>query len=64
MHLIGSCIYFVLLLHTAYVSFINLSIYSNNLRTFIKATVLSLSYLAPIYLVVVAFLVDCVLLIV
>lgn len=64
MHLIGSCIYFVLLLHTIYVSYINFPMYSNNLRLFIKATVLSLSYLAPVYLVVVAFLIDSALLVV
>ena len=40
----------------------NFAMYSNNLRLYLKATVLSLSYLAPVYLVVVAFLIDSVLL--
>lgn len=64
MYLLGSCIYFVVLIHSVYVSCMNFAVYSNNLRIFIKATVLSLSYLAPVYLVVVAFLIDSVLLIV
>lgn len=58
MHLIGSCLYFALLIHTVYTSYMNFPMYSNNLRLFLKATALTLAYLGPVYLVVVAFLVD------
>lgn len=64
MHLLGSCLYFAVLLHTAYASYMNLPMYSNNLRVFLKATALTLAYLGPVYLVVVAFLVDSALIVV
>lgn len=64
MHLLGSCIYFAVLLHTTYVSYMNFPMYSNNLRLFLKATTLTLAYLGPVYLVVVAFLMDIALIVV
>ncbi len=64
MYLLGSVIFFCLLLRTIYLSYCNYYQQSNNLRIFLKSVILSLSYLAPVYMVLIAFLLDIALLVV